>query len=178
MILFTSGFPYSGKTTFAQKLIDALDGHLVLHINPKDYYPDEFDALPAEERLDIATTAWEMSLEKATKSICALPNRALIIFDTCCSKSLHMRPLFMNSRLRGHDTFLVYVNASSETRFERSKQNEQIKELEDRYRTSFKETLPTLKDLSDHFFMVNNDNGDLSSHAERVAGKIKSIRSR
>ena len=184
MILFTSGFPYSGKTTFIEKLIEKLDGELVLHINPKDYYPDDFDSLPDEERMAIATTAWEMSLEKATKSICALPNRALIVFDTCCSKSLHMRPLFLNSKLRGHDTILSYVDAHSTIRFKRSAENEKIRELEDKYRTSFRETLPTLRSLSDHFFMIDSNCSDenlikkFDENVERVAGKIKSIRSR
>lgn len=178
MILFTSGFPYAGKTTFVQKLIEELDNELIIHINPKDYYPDDFEQLDEQERTDIATTAWEMSLEKATKSICALPNRALIIFDTCCSKSLHMRPLFMNSKLRGHDVFLVYINATSESRFERAGVNEKIKELEDRYRISFSETLPILKEHSDHFYMASSDTlEDLNPNVERVAGKIKSIRS-
>ena len=180
MILFTSGFPYSGKTEFAKALIKSLGGEFVLHINPKDYYPDNFDILPDEERMEIATTAWEMSLEKATKSICALPNKALIVFDTCCSKSLHMRPLFMNSKLRGHDIIMVYINANGDTRFERSKNNEKIMELEDRYKASFSETLPILKNLSDQFYMVNNSNdmeNSLEFNVQRITGKIKSIRS-
>jgi hypothetical protein len=95
-----------------------------------------------------------------------------------------MRPLFMNSKLRGHDIFLTYVDAHSTIRFKRAANNEKIRELEDRYRTSFRETLPVLRDLSDHFFMIDSNCSDknleekFDENVERVAGKIKSIRSR
>ena len=176
MILFTSGFPKSGKTTFAKQLVNHLDGKLVIHINPADYYMDDFDELTQEDQTSVATTAWEMSLEKATKSICALPNKALIIFDTCCSKSLHMRPLFMNSKLRGHDVLLVYIDADQESRALRT--TKRIQELESRYKESFLETLPTLKALADHFIMVSNTTEEkLSERAKSVSDKIKGIRS-
>lgn len=177
MILFTSGFPQAGKTTFAKKLVDALEHKHVLHINPKDYYPDDFSDLSAEEKTNIATAAWELSIEKLSKSIVGLPNRALVIYDTCCSKSLQMRPFFMNSKVRGHDVMLVFINTNPENRFKRSLDDEQVRKLEDRYKTSFEESLPTLKYLSDHFVIVNNDeDGQLDSYVEKVAEKIKNIR--
>lgn len=184
MILFTSGFPYAGKSTLVQKLVEELDGKHVLHINPKDYYPDEFDNLTNEEQTEIATTAWEMSLETATKSICALPNKALIIFDTCCNKSLHMRPLFMNAKLRGHRVYLVYVHADLKNRSKRT--DKDLSKFEDKYRTNFLETLPILKEHADTFVTFSNNNDDefgpgvswLDKVAKDLAGKIKSIRSR
>lgn len=177
MILFTSGFPQAGKTTFAYKLIKELKNKHILHINPKDYYPDDFESLNPEEKTDIATTAWELSLEKLSESIVKLPNKALVIYDTCCSKALQMRPLFMNSHIRGHDIIMVYVNANIKNRFERSTDVEQIKKLEDRYKTSFKESLPILKYLSDYFIIVNNnEDSQLNSGVIKVAEKIKNIR--
>ena len=178
MILFTSGFPKAGKTTIAKKLIKHF-GRLVLHINPEDYYPDDFEELAAEDRMDIATTAWEMSLEKATKSICALPNKALIVFDTCCSKSLHMRPLFMNAKLRGHKVAMVYVDTPLKKRIERSK-NDKLADLDHRYAISFKETIPILRALSDEFIIMGNGSDDLSEldkYIDIVAEKVKNIRS-
>lgn len=177
MILFTSGFPYSGKTTFAAKLCEKLKYKHILHIDPKNYYLEEFDDLSLEDQSAVAVEAWEMALEQATKSICALPNKALIIFDTCCNKALHMRPLFMNSKLRGHDILMAFVSANQSSRFERAP-NERVKEYEDKYRINFIETLPILKKLSDYFMMVDNSGkeSDLDKYVELISDKIKSIR--
>ena len=179
MILFTSGLPKSGKTTFVNKLLDALDRKLCLHINPEDYYPEDFEKLSQEDKTDIATTAWEMSLEKATKSICAVPNRALIVFDTCCSKAFYMRQLFMNAKVRGHHVFLVYVYAPLEKRVERTG-DKKLADLEERYRKAFGDTLPVLKGHSDEFIIIKNESDDLSEldkYAQLMCDKIKEIRS-
>lgn len=182
MILFMSGFPYSGKTTFAERLIKQLSNKLILHINPKDYYPDNYDKLLDEDRTDIAITAWEMSFETATKAICQTPNRVLIIFDTCCSKSLQMRPLFMNSKLRGHNVLMVYLNATLDDRLSRipEKDADKFKELEDRYKNNFSSTLPELKPHVDNFYIIDWPNNEreeeLNKHVDALANKIKSIR--
>lgn len=179
MILFTSGFPYSGKTTFAEKLTKNLGNKHVLHINPKDFYLEEFDKLGPEGQTEIAVVAWEMALEKATKSICALPNKVLIIFDTCCSKSLHMRPLFMNAKVAGHEVYMVYVHADLESRSKRTSKD--LTAFEDRYKNDFLETLPILKQHTDHWAIVSNNNDEnnelMDSTVENITMKIKSTRS-
>jgi tRNA uridine 5-carbamoylmethylation protein Kti12 len=184
MILFTSGFPYSGKTTYANLLKEELDNQLILHINPKDYYPDDFSSLPEKDQIDIGVTAWEMSLETATKAITSTPDKVLIIFDTCCNKSLHMRPLFMNAKLRGHHVMMVYINATLEDRLSRVSEIDvdKIKGLETKYKESFSTTLPALRSHADSFVVVHNPNTkteaseNLVESARTFADKIKRIR--
>jgi len=177
MILFTSGFPASGKTTFVKKLIEELENKHVLHIDPKKYYLEEYEELDKDEKTAVAVEAWEMALEQTTKSINAAPNAALIILDTCCSKALHMRPLLNNSKLKGHDTLMVFMSTAQKARFLRSN-DKNIKNYEESYRINFLSTLPVLKKLADHFVIINNsgDESEICKHAKNLSDKIKSIR--
>lgn len=180
MILFTSGFPYSGKTTFVNALIEQLENKHVLHINPKDYYPDEFDGLNPDEKSEIAVTAWELSLERANKAICSLPNKALIVFDTCCSKSLHMQPLFINAKVRNHDIFLVFVNSNLNNRQQRAN-GINLNQFESRYAEDFQQTIPRLRPLANEFSIINNNDvelTELTKTANHIAEKIKLIRNK
>ena len=179
MILFMSGFPKSGKSSFAELLVKNLDNKLCLHINPADYYPDNFDDLPQEEKTDIAVTAWEMSLERADKSITSLPNRALAIVDTCCSSALNMRPLLLNAKVRGHDVFVVYIDTPLEKRIERTG-DKNLTNLEERYKKSFGEALPMLRKNSKEFIIVGNGSDGLSEldkYARIMCEKIRKVRS-
>lgn len=179
MILFTSGFPGAGKTRLAEKLTEALDNKLVLHIDPRKYYPDEYDSLHDHEKTEVGIAAWELSIERATESIYALPNKALIIFDTCCNNADYMEPLITSAKEKGHTAILVYVNTSLNKRLERSDGSVDLAELEERYREGFIKGLPSIRAHADHFFVVNNDKENeegLIDGASNLAEKIKGIR--
>ena len=112
MILFTSGFPHSGKTKLANKIATTISD--VIHINPKDFYLDEYEEATETGRMAIAVSAWEMALDRANELLCSAENDDhLIILDTCCSKALTMRSLFMNAKVRGHHIFYVFVQAQA-----------------------------------------------------------------
>lgn len=179
MILFTSGFPGAGKTCLAKRLIEILNNKLTLHIDPKKYYPDEFNSLHDYEKTEVGIAAWELSIERATESIYALPDKVLIIFDTCCNNSEHMEPLITSAKEKGHTTILVYVNTSLDKRVERSNGSVDLVELEERYRKGFIKSLPAVRTHADHFFVINNNKEneeELISGANNLAEKIKGIR--
>ncbi len=167
MILFTSGFPYAGKTEFAKRLCQRLDQQHLIHINPKDLYPEDFDALSEEEQQATGIVAWEMAFEKTDKCIVKLPNKVLIILDTCCSSAYQMTQLFMDAKIREHDIYLIYVNASLEKRTELAA-GKNISKFEGKYASNFQQSLPELKHMSDHFLVINN-NGSLSELDENIS---------
>lgn len=178
MILFTSGFPYAGKTECIQRLCKQLEHKHLIHINPKDLYPENFETLPEDEQQATGIVAWEMAYEKASKCIIKLPNKALIIFDTCCSKSYQMAQLFMDAKIRGHDIYLIYVNTPLEKRKEWANDKD-INKFEEKYISSFQQSLPELKPMADRFLIINN-NGDLSELDEDIislATEITKLRS-
>ncbi len=184
MILFTSGFPYSGKTEFAKRLADKMRGYyvapMIIHIDPKQYYIDEYKQMSKEEQSAVGIAAWEMALERVSQCICKLPNKALVIFDTCCNKSSYMKPLFEKSRSKGHHVFYVYVNSNLDDRKLRANGIDiDLNELESKYALGFADTIPKLKPLADKFFIVNNsDDGfsGLDESIDKIVAEIESIR--
>jgi hypothetical protein len=177
MILFTSGFPQSGKTKLANKI--AADISDVIHINPKDFYLEGFEDAPDDARTAMAVSAWEMALEKANKLMCSKNNEHLIILDTCCSKALAMRPLFMNAGMRGHHIFYVFVQAQTKDREARAPEMDQSFNL--KYAADFSKTVPILKKLSDRFMLVinNNDGGleEINKCVAKISKDVNRIRS-
>jgi tRNA uridine 5-carbamoylmethylation protein Kti12 len=177
MILFTSGFPFSGKSELANKISENISD--VIHINPKDFYLEGFDEAPDDARTAMAVSAWEMALDKTNKLLCSKDNNSLIILDTCCSKALAMRPLFMNAKVRGHYVFYVFVQAQTKDREARAPEVDQSYKF--KYASDFSETVPILKKLSDRFMLVinNNDGGmeEIDKCVTKISKNVNKIRS-
>ena len=176
MILFTSGFPYAGKTKFVKLLLDKIDH--AIHIDPKDYYMENFEELNNDEQSAVGITAWEMSLERAEKCINKLPNKALIILDTCCAKINSVRSVIHEARRAGHNIYCIYVDSSLENRKSRAP-GKDIESYQQRYADDFLITLPKLKDLADTFMIIVNDDDQsgLNKQADALAEIIKGTQS-
>lgn len=178
MILFTSGFPYAGKTEFTKMLCEHLGRELLIHINPKDLYPDDFEDLSDEEKTSNGVVAWEMSYEKTEECLDKLPNKALIIFDTCCRDVHRVSHLFSTARVKEHNVLFAYVNASFEKR-QQYAEGKDISKFEERYSSSFRKDLPNFREMSDHFIIIDNNKNlsDLDKQAASLAQKIVELRS-
>lgn len=176
MILFTSGFPQSGKTELSFKINQKIDD--VIHINPKDFYLKEFEELPDEMQSAVAISAWEMAVEKTNECLIHKSNDILIIFDTCCSNESAMRSLFTNARYNKHTILYVFVDSPQEDRWSRNPQAK-LSQYERKYKTDFTQTLPVLTKLSDQFVRVTNDGklDKLNKYAEEIAQYVEKIRS-
>jgi dephospho-CoA kinase len=89
-----------------------------------------------------------------------------------------MTQLFMDARVRGHDTYVAYVNAPIQERRQRAA-GKDIDRFEAKYASSFQQSLPELKHMADHFVIINNS-GSLTELGENVlplATKITESRS-
>jgi len=178
MILFTSGFPYAGKTELVSRLCEQLDHKNLIHINPRDLYPEDFADLPNSEQQANGIVAWEMSYEKARECITKLPNKVLIVFDTCCRDALQVNQLFGDAKTRGHKILFAYVNASTDRRQEYA-EDKDISKFEERYSSSFQQNLPKFKSMSDQFLVINNNKSllELDERAVELAEKVIELRS-
>ena len=156
MILLMSGFPYAGKTEFIKILLDKVDHNKSIHINPKNFYVENFEDLDDDEKSAVGITAWEMSIERAHKCLDLLSNEALIILDTCCAKFNTIQSLISDAKNSGHKMYCVFVNSSIENRKIRAS-GKNIESFEQRYAEDFLHTLPKLKEESDKFMIVHNN---------------------
>lgn len=186
MILFTSGFPYAGKTLFLDILLDTFntegeeeeEGEIkdeldIVRICPKEYYPDNFDTLHDNDKSTFAISAWEVSLEETEKAIEEHENKTLIVLDTAAAKVKKMRPLFSIAKKRGHSVIYVFINSSLEDRQNRT--NDDVERFEEYYANSFKITVPHLKSLSDTFMLIKNPNDPEYTNLNKSAKNLKKI---
>lgn len=156
MILFTGGFPFTGKSEFVRLLTEQLNCEYVI-IEPKEYYPQGYDKLPKDKQTKIATAAWEVCIEQVEKLIKSTPQSKVIIFDTTAKRLHHMRPLFVNARVRHHKIFYIIVAAAMTECADRAGTKWEDK-FEDDYANSFDITIPALRHLSDVFKIIPNHN--------------------
>ena len=182
MILLTGGFPYSGKTKFAETLLDIVDNKWAIHIDPKKYLPDDFDTMYEGDRMMWMTSAWSIGYEKAEEAIKKLPNKALIIFDTTASKISSIKPLIKSAKENDHKIIYVLVHAQLEDRIERTNDVNKLIELEKNYTYNLRTSIPIIKKMSDKFILIKNINGDpgqqaIRQGADKIALYIKIIRS-
>jgi len=178
MILFTGGFPYSGKTKLIETLSTELKHKLVLHINPKRWLPDDYKTLYDEDKQIWNISAWELGLERAFLGITKMPNQALIVLDTAASRIDPLLPLIKDSKKRGHTVIYVYVHSSAADRKERaSDQARLIEKLEIKYAADFKTAIPQMKSLADEFVIIKNESEQtLLDGARNLAQLINTIR--
>ena len=157
MILFTGGFPYSGKTQFLDVLSTTISNMVeCIRLCPKDFYPKNFSDLKEQERKDWAISSWETCLEDASEALSEHEDDTLIILDTAAAKFGKMSPLFMLARASEHTIVYAFIHASLEDRKLRTKDD--VEQFETYYAKSFKKSVPKLKELSDKFMLIKNPN--------------------
>lgn len=187
MILFTGGFPYSGKSLLLDKLlenfnIDSEDGVQnaleVVRMCPKDLLPENHSTLPESEKSDWAISAWEMCIEETLEILEKYDNKTLIIFDTAAAKVKRMRTLFSKAKKMRHTVIYAFIHADLVERKERTKID--LEKFENYYRDSFKVTVPHLKMISDKFMLIKNPNDPeyigLTKSAKNLSKLIEEIK--
>jgi hypothetical protein len=171
MILFTGGFPFAGKSEFVRLLLTKLDPADVTVIEPKEFYPQGYDKLPADAQTRIAIAAWDVCIEKLNELILSESPDHLIIFDTAAKRLHHMRPLFVQSQVRGHRIFYVFIGASVDD-CKRRGGNRWKANFEDDYSGSFEATVPALKRMADHFTVVVNKDDPKRTELNKAATTV------
>lgn len=179
MILVTGGYPQSGKTEFARRLKTEIKW--TVHLDPKEWLPEDYVNLDDRARLAWMTSAWELACEKLTEYAEKTPNEVLIIFDTAAAKHLVISPMLSFAKKHGHTIIYVFVDASLKDRKQRTPEPGHIEKIQPGYTVDFKHTIPALKKLSDKFVLIKNSNGDAGYQAinegiGKLAQYIKTIR--
>lgn len=180
MILITGGYPQSGKSEFSRRLSKAVE-KWVVHLDPKEWLPDDYSSMSDRDRSIWMTSAWELACEKLTEYSQKAPNKALIIFDTAAAKSLLIEPMIRFARKNGHNILYAFVDASLKDRQKRTDEPGVLESLQSGYSLDFKHTIPVLKKASDKFVLIKNSNGEAGYRAmeegiEQLAQYIKQIR--
>lgn len=160
MIIFVAGFPYSGKSFVVQKILDKISNCIV--ISAKDFRPDEYDTLNEEEQRELNISAWICSLEQLDKAITEFKNDRIIIYDTSCASYDKMCDYFLYAKNKGHKVIYLYIHSSLEKCRERAGQKWFNKEVEDKYKSSFKISIPKLSAMADKHIIINNINGEIN----------------
>ena len=108
MIIFTAGYPSSGKTEFIKKLLGKLGNIKHVSVDPVSLRPEEYDSLSDEEQKKARICAWEVASEMLQTAIKEEPNSTLLIYDTCAANVRTIMPHF--SLAKAHKSvFLILV---------------------------------------------------------------------
>jgi tRNA uridine 5-carbamoylmethylation protein Kti12 len=174
-VLFTSGYPFSGKTEFVKELTNQLSGRKVIHIDPTSLRPIEYSTLDAGAQTKARIAAWEVAQEMLISSM-KEPSSTVVIFDTCAAKSKNMLPHFANAKVNKHDIVFVFVGAAIFECKRRAGQKWPSNDIINGYATDFNESVYKLKEASSKFFFIKNNDDpnrvNLKFAAQRIAKVI------
>ena len=149
MIIIMSGLPYSGKTTY----VDSNHNDSIV-IDPKNYYPDDFESLDKEERSEIAIAAWGLSVSELYDEIKSERDSSIIVHDTCGSSISYLLDTCLVARNNKHKIRFIYVNTPLKVCRKRSGG-----EIDDsvfrRYIKKFKDILPIMKKQANEFTIID-----------------------
>jgi tRNA uridine 5-carbamoylmethylation protein Kti12 len=162
MIIFTAGYPFSGKTTFATELTKLLAGRKVIHIDPASFRPPEYDTISSEDQSRARIASWEVAQEQLTDSMVE-PDGTIIIFDTCAAKAKNMLQHFVTARANNHQIMYVFMATTLTDCRKRSGSQWPSQEVIDGYARDFNESLPRLRKTSDRFFVIKNIDDEQAS---------------
>lgn len=174
MILFTAGYPYSGKSELVKMITSSLDPKQVkvVHVDPALLRPPEYNQMSPADQRAARLAAWEVSQETLTESIVTEPATTLIIYDSCAAKLKTMLPHFNLAKSRSHPIFYVFVGAKVDECKGRAGSNWPSVDVINGYATDFGESAPRLRPLCTHFKFVKNSNDPEKAVLKDAAGKL------
>jgi predicted kinase len=173
-VLFTAGYPWSGKSTFVQALMTNFNDHKVINIDPTSLRPPEYETMPPDDQKQARIAAWEVGqtmLTDATKE----SNSTLVIFDTCAAKASSMIPHFIDAKVHKHDVVYVFVGAALSECKQRAGIKWPPQDVIKGYGKDFLDSIPKLKDLSSKFFFIKNKNDLIKTGLVLSAQKIAKV---
>ena len=175
MIIFTAGYPSSGKTEFATLLAQQLSSHKVVHIDPAKLRLPEYDSFTPDGQTQARIAAWEVAQDILNESL-KEPNSTIIIFDTCAAKAKSMMPHFANAKVNKHDVVYTFIAASISECKKRAGTKWPSNEVINNYGKEFVESVPKLREASSKFFFVkNNDDPNRLSLKDAINKIAKAI---
>lgn len=170
-VLFTAGYPYSGKTEFTKALATGFAGRKVIHIDPTSLRPPEYETMSPDEQKQARIATWEVGQTMLADAI-KEPNSTLVIFDTCAAKASTMIPHFTNAKVHKHDVVYVFVGATLPECKQRAGVKWPTQDVIASYGKDFLDSIPKLKDLSSKFFFIKNNNDPARASLVLSAQKI------
>jgi tRNA uridine 5-carbamoylmethylation protein Kti12 len=176
MIIFTAGYPFSGKTEFAKEILKAVGKkRKTLHIDPSTLRPPEYDSMNEGEKTKTRITSWEVAQDMLIASLKTEDNDTIIIFDTCAAKTKTMLQHFVTAKAQKHTIIYAFVGAVMDDCRNRAGDKWPNHKIITGYASDFKESIPELRKASDKFFFIKNndsDKTDLVNAASRIAKAI------
>lgn len=174
MIIFTAGYPSSGKTEFASLLTAKLAPRRVVHIDPAKLRLPEYDTMTPEQQTQARIAAWEVAQDMLNESL-KEPNATVVIFDTCAAKLKSMMPHFANAKVNKHDVAYVFVAASISECKMRAGAKWPSDSVINGYGKEFTESIPELKKASSAFFFIKNNNDPQRKSLAEAINKISKV---
>jgi tRNA uridine 5-carbamoylmethylation protein Kti12 len=186
MVIFMTGYPFSGKTFVVDKLVSELgedNNKVIINLSPKSFYDSivEADGVKEEElsetvRSEWMLSAWECSLERLKEFIEDCNPSDIIIYDSCCASVDNMLPYFKDAKECGHRIIFVLVICKLSLCKERAA-NKLPDHVWKSYTQKFKVSISTLSKISDNVLVIENNiynkTPDLSKIMEVIdAGRI------
>jgi hypothetical protein len=175
MILFTAGYPYSGKTELVKLITSdkALVGQVkVTLVDPVLLRPPEYNQMPPDDQRAARLASWEVAQEQLREVIVTEPNTALIIYDSCAAKLKTMLPHFSLAKARGHSIFYTFVGAKVDECKGRAGTNWPPSDVINGYAADFGESAPRLRPLCTHFRFIKNSNDPEKTILKDAASKL------
>lgn len=183
MILFTAGYPGSGKTELVKLITSdkALVGKVKVNlVDPVLLRPPEYAQMSAEDQRAARLASWEVAQESLREAIATEPDTTLIIYDSCAAKLKTMLPHFKLAKARNHTIFYVFMGSKVDECKARAGANWPPMDVISGYATDFGESAPRLRPLCTHFrFVKNNDDPDrviMKDAASKLAKAILDVK--
>lgn len=172
MIIFTAGYPYSGKSELVREIVARLPKMKTVLVDPVSLRVPEYDSLSQEDQASVRIAAWQVAMDTVFKAISSEPDSTLIIFDTCGAKSSVMEPLVAHAKLRNHTTFYVFVRATLQECSKRAGPKWPTSDVINGYIKDFTESVPRLKSTAKYFILVKNGDDGTRAGLKNAADKV------
>lgn len=172
MIIFTAGYPWSGKTELVREITSRLPKIKTILVDPVALRVPEYETLSKEDQEGVRIAAWQVAVDTVFKSISSEPDSTLIIFDTCGAKSSVMEPLLAHAKLRNHTTFYVFVRATLQECSKRAGTKWPANDVIGGYIKDFTESVPRLKSTAKYFVLVKNSDDSTRAGLKGAADRI------
>ena len=151
MIVFLSGYPKSGKSVIAAKLVNLVSN--VNLISPETYFSRH--KLHEDSQREVAISAWEVSNDELHEAIDNTDNSHIIIYDTCGSNLDQIMEVSHHARKDGHDLIYVFIQCPIDLCISRSSAK-LSRELFIRYKEKFKAILPGIGSKCEKVIVIDN----------------------